>query len=419
MTRPEIITFGCRLNTFESEVMRKHIDAARLDDTIVVHSCAVTMEAERQARQSIRRARRDAPKARIVVTGCSAQIDPGRYQSMPEVDHVIGNTEKLDPAIWQRLNASAAKQEVGDIMQARLAAKHLVDGFDGRIRAFVQVQNGCDHRCTFCVIPYGRGNSRSIDPANIIEQVRLLVAEGYQEVVVTGVDITSYGKDLADRPSLGKLLKRVLKDVPELRRLRLSSIDPAEVDPDLRDLIADEPRLMPHLHLSLQAGDDLILKRMKRRHSRSDALRLCDELRNLRPNLVFGADMIAGFPTETDEMHERNLDIVAEAGLTHLHVFPYSERPGTPASRMPSVPKPVRRERAAALRKAGEAALQRYLATRGGRRERVLLERSGMGHTESFALCAFPEDPDAMPGAIVDATIVSVEAGRLIGRLDA
>ncbi|MEO1020133.1 MAG: tRNA (N(6)-L-threonylcarbamoyladenosine(37)-C(2))-methylthiotransferase MtaB, partial [Pseudomonadota bacterium] len=404
---------------FESAVIRKHVHATGLNDTVIVHTCAVTAEAERQARQAIRRARRGTPDAQIVVTGCSAQIDASRYLAMPEVNHVVGNIEKLDPEVWARLSENEAEAQVGDIMDARLTAGHLVDGFEGRSRAYVQIQNGCDHRCTFCVIPYGRGNNRSLEPSQVVEQVRRLVAEGYQEVVITGVDITSYGKDLTDEPSLGALLKFVLQEVPDLPRLRLSSIDPAEVDEDLRDLVGGEQRLMPHLHLSLQAGDDLTLKRMKRRHNRSDVIRLCAELRTSRPELVFGADMIAGFPTETTDMHQQSVAIIEEADLTHLHVFPYSERPGTPASRMPAIPKSVRRERAAELREAGITALERYLHTRIGKSERVLLEQSGMGHTESFAVCAIDDDVERDAGSLVEATAVGTEAGRLIGKVAA
>ena len=326
MDEVEVVTFGCRLNSFESEVMRRHARAAALRDTVIVHTCAVTAEADRQARQTIRRLRRERPEARIVVTGCGAQVGAGAYAAMPEVDHVVGNAEKLRAETWAGL-PEAPRLLVGDIMLVRETAAHLVDGFDGRTRAFLEVQQGCDHRCTFCIIPYGRGPSRSVPPERIAAQARALVENGYRELVVTGVDITSYGRDLPGQPSLGAMLANLLAAVPELGRLRLSSIDPAEVDPELERLVAEEPRLMPHLHLSVQAGDDLVLKRMKRRHLRADVVRVAERLRDLRPDLVFGADLIAGFPTEDEAMFGRTLDLVAEAGLTYLHVFPYSPDP--------------------------------------------------------------------------------------------
>lgn len=379
-----VVTFGCRLNSFESEVMRGHAATAGLQDTVIVHTCAVTAEAERQARQAIRRARREQPDARIVVTGCSAQIEPERYALMPEVDRVVGNDRKLDPKLWREL-AAGEEVVVGDIMTVRETAGHLVDGLDGRSRAIVQVQNGCDHRCTFCIIPYGRGPSRSVPVGAIVAQIRRLVESGYREVVLTGVDLTSYGKDLPGQPSLGQMVKRLLRLVPELARLRLSSIDPAEVDRDLLDLVGDEPRLMPHLHLSVQAGDTLVLKRMKRRHARDDVVHLCARLRALRPEIAFGADLIAGFPTETEAMFANTLALIEDAGLTYLHVFPYSAREGTPAARMPQVAREQRKERAARLRAAGERALAGYLAGRVGRVEQVLVERGGTARTEAFA----------------------------------
>ena len=333
----DILTFGCRLNTYESEVMRGH--AAGLEDTIIVNTCAVTAEAERQARQAIRRAHRERPEARIVVTGCAAQIHPEAWAGLPGVHRVLGNIEKLRPESWQADAGSA----VSDIMAATETAAHLVTEFAGRARAFVQVQQGCDHRCTFCIIPFGRGPSRSVPIGAIVEQVRLLVASGYNEVVLTGVDITSYGPDLPGAPCLGQMVRRLLALVPELPRLRLSSLDPAAIDEDLWRLIADEPRLMPHLHLSLQAGSDLILKRMKRRHLTADARDVIARARRLRPGIAFGADLIAGFPTETEALFQETLDFVTETDLTYLHVFPYSERPDTPAARMPTVPKPARR----------------------------------------------------------------------------
>jgi threonylcarbamoyladenosine tRNA methylthiotransferase MtaB len=402
-----VVTFGCRLNSFESEVMRGHAAAAGLEDAVIVHTCAVTAEAERQARQAIRRARREHPTARIVVTGCSAQIEPERYALMAEVDQVIGNDRKLDPSLWRELAEGGQPIVVGDIMAVRETAGHLVDGLDGRSRAIVQVQNGCDHRCTFCIIPYGRGPSRSVPIGAIVAQTRRLVESGYREVVLTGVDLTSYGKDLPGQPTLGQMIKRLLRLVPELARLRLSSIDPAEVDRDLFDLVGDEPRLMPHLHLSVQSGDTLVLKRMKRRHARDDVVHLCARLRVLRPEIAFGADLIAGFPTETEAMFANTLALVEDAGLTYLHVFPYSARRGTPAARMPQVAKAARKERAGRLRAAGERALARYLAGRVGRIEQVLVERGGTGHTEAFA-------PFRIKGAAPPlGSVVAVRADRV------
>jgi threonylcarbamoyladenosine tRNA methylthiotransferase MtaB len=417
MSGPEIITFGCRLNAFESAIMRAHAQVAGLDDLVVVHTCAVTAEAERQARQAIRRARRTHPGARIVVTGCSAQISPQTYAAMAEVDQVVGNRDKLDAALWQGLTARP-RVVVGDIMSVRDVAGHLVDGFDGRARAFVQVQQGCDHRCTFCIIPYGRGPSRSMPVGEVAAQTRRLVEGGYREVVLTGVDLTSYGKDLPGQPTLGQLVRRLLKLVPELPRLRLSSIDPAEIDPDLLDLVAGEPRVMPHLHLSVQAGDDVILKRMKRRHDRASVVDLCARLRGLRPDIAFGADLIAGFPTESEEMFARTLDLIDEAGLCHLHVFPYSARRGTPAARMPQVAKALRQERAARLRAAGERAMASYLEHQVGRLAQVLVERDGRGRTEAFApFRVIAEVAVPSPGDIATARVDRVEGGILIGRL--
>jgi threonylcarbamoyladenosine tRNA methylthiotransferase MtaB len=383
MTGPALLTFGCRLNTYESEAMRALATAAGHGaQTIVVNTCAVTAEAERQARQAIRKAARDNPDARILVTGCAAQIDPESWAALPGVARVIGNADKLKPAAWA-LDAPPAP--VTDIMAATETAAHLVTDFAGRARAFVQVQQGCDHRCTFCVIPFGRGPSRSVPVGAIVEQVRALVARGYREVVLTGVDITSYGPDLPGRPTLGQMARRLLALVPDLPRLRLSSLDPVEIDDDLWRLIAEEPRLMPHLHLSLQHGADLILKRMRRRHLREDALAVARRARALRPEIAFGADLIAGFPTETEAHVAETLDLVAAMELSFLHVFPYSERPGTPAARMPAVPVPLRRERAAQLRAAGHAAAARFLAGRVGREEAVLFERPDRGHTPQFA----------------------------------
>jgi threonylcarbamoyladenosine tRNA methylthiotransferase MtaB len=413
---PQVVTFGCRLNAFESEVMRGHASAAGLDDAIIVNTCAVTAEAERQARQAIRKARRRNPGARIIVTGCAAQIAADSFTAMPEVDRVIGNAEKLRAESYT--DAAAERVDVGDIMDAEAAAEtasHLITGFDDRARAFVQVQNGCDHRCTFCVIPYGRGNSRSVPVGAVVEQARTLVEAGYKELVLTGVDITSYGADLPGRPTLGQLARRMLALVPDLPRLRISSIDAVEADRDLLDLIAGEPRLMPHLHLSLQAGDDMILKRMKRRHTRADAIDFCRRVRALRPDVVFGADLIAGFPTETDDMFRRTLDIVDDCGLTWLHVFPYSARPGTPAARMPQLPKTLRRARAAQLRAAGADAAAAYLAAQVGRTARVLVERDGFGRSEHFAPVAL--GPSAQNGTLVTATVVDADAETLIARV--
>jgi len=410
----EIVTFGCRLNAYESEVMRGLAREAGLADAVIFNTCAVTAEAERQARQAIRRARRERPDARILVTGCAAQTAPHKFASMPEVDAVLGNVEKLDPASYR---ADAPRLAVNDIMSVRETAGHLVEGFEGRARAFVQVQQGCDHRCTFCIIPYGRGPSRSVPMGEIASQVRRLVETGYREVVLTGVDITSYGADLPGRPTLGQMVRRLLAAVPELPRLRLSSIDSVEVDDDLVRVIASDERLMPHLHLSLQAGDDMILKRMKRRHLRADAIAICRRLRELRPNIVFGADLIAGFPTETEEMFQRSLDLVEECELTWLHVFPYSTREGTPAARMPQVPGQVRRERAGRLRAAGDRRAEAFREAQIGRHVTVLVERDGTGHSEQFAPVRIADKvPD---GALVPARIAGADGMTLIGRMAA
>jgi len=409
----EVVTFGCRLNAYESEIIRRNAQAAGITDTIVINTCAVTAEAERQARQAIRRARRRAPNARIVVTGCAAQIDAAAFAAMPEVDQVIGNAEKLRADAFAPA-PEAPRVRVDDIAAVRETAGHLVAGFAGRARAFVQVQNGCDHRCTFCVIPQGRGPSRSVPADAIVAETRALVAAGYREAVLTGVDLTAYGADLPGRPTLGTMVRRLLTAVPELPRLRLSSIDVAEIDDALFELIVSEPRLMPHLHLSLQAGDDLILKRMKRRHGRAQAIAFCERVRRLRPETVFGADLIAGFPTETEAQFRNTLDLVAEAGLVYLHVFPYSPRPGTPAARMPQVPAAERRERAARLRAAGDAALARFLAACVGRRHRVLVETGTEGRTEQFAPVRLL-DPRP-PGAVVPARAEAVEGGALLAR---
>ncbi len=406
----EIVTFGCRLNAYESEVMRDH--AAGHNDAIIFNTCAVTAEAERQARQAIRRARRRAPDARIIVTGCAAQIDPARYAAMAEVDQVLGNGEKLDPSAFCQTNSERVR--VNDIMALADTAAHLVSGFEGRARAFVQIQNGCDHRCTFCIIPYGRGNSRSVPLGEVVAQARRLVDAGYNEIVLTGVDLTSYGGDLPGWPSLGRMTRRLLTQAPGLARLRLSSIDVAEVDDDLMDLIAHEPRLMPHLHLSLQAGDDMVLKRMKRRHTYGDALAFCETARALRPDIAFGADFIAGFPTEDDAMFQRSLNLVTEAGISLLHVFPYSGRAGTPAARMPQVPKALRKERAARLRAVGDEVLVGYLAGLVGHRIEVLMEQGAEGRSEHYARVRL--DGEHPAGSLVDATVTGSKDGVLIAK---
>jgi threonylcarbamoyladenosine tRNA methylthiotransferase MtaB len=418
----EIVTFGCRLNTHESEVMRNKAHEAGLTDAVVVNTCAVTAEAVRQARQTIRRIRREKPDVRIVVTGCAAQTEPATFAAMPEVDRVVGNTEKFDAAAWSNARAafersafgidSEEKVVVNDIMAARETALHLIEGIEGRSRATVQIQNGCDHRCTFCIIPYGRGNSRSVPMGEIVAQARRLVENGYREIVLTGVDITSYGQNLPGTPKLGALVKKILKHVPKLDRLRLSSIDSVEADADLLDALGSEARLMPHLHLSLQAGDDMILKRMKRRHLRDDAIRFCDQVRRLRPDVVFGADIIAGFPTETEEMFERSLDIVDECDLTHLHVFPFSPRPGTPAARMPQVAREIVKERARRLREKGETALRRHLDGEVGSVRSVLVESDAVGRTAHFTAVRFSECASA--GQIVDVRISGHDGRHLI-----
>lgn len=408
---PELVTFGCRLNTYESEVMRTHAKNAGLEDAIIFNTCAVTKEAERQARQAIRRARREHPNKKIIVTGCSAQIDPDTYAAMEEVDQIIGNDLKLKAETWGLQGAERVL--VNDIMSVTETAGHLIEGIEGQARAFIQVQNGCDHRCTFCIIPYGRGNSRSVPIGEIVAQVRKLVERGYNEIVMTGVDVTSYGADLPGAPAFGQMIRRVLALVPELPRLRLSSLDPVEIDDDLWRLIAEEPRLMPHLHMSLQAGDDMILKRMKRRHLRADAIEMCRRAREYRPDMVFGADIIAGFPTETDEMFQNTLDIVEECDLTFLHVFPYSERPGTPAAKMPSVPHPIRKERAARLREQGKIQVQKFLKLHLNKTRQVIVEKGNVGRTEHFAEVHF--DQDQIVGSLVDVKINAIEKAYLTG----
>lgn len=409
----DIVTFGCRLNAYESEVIRKRAAEDGLSDAIVFNTCAVTNEAVRQARQAIRKARRERPGARLIVTGCAAQIDPAAFAAMDEVDLVLGNAEKSQAGAYapQALDAEPMRVRVNDIMSVRETAGHLIDGLKDRARAYVEVQNGCDHRCTFCIIPYGRGNSRSAAAGEVVDQVRRLTAEGYREVVLTGVDVTSWGADLPGQPTLGQLVARILKLVPELPRLRLSSIDAAEIDPDLMRCLAEEPRLMPYLHLSLQAGDDMILKRMKRRHSRADALKLVAEVRAVRPDVAFGADLIAGFPTETDEMFENSIRLVEEAGLAFLHVFPFSPRPGTPAARMPAVKRDVVKARAARLRAAGEAGLARHLARQAGRTLSGLVERPGVARAEDFTEIAFTGQADV--GQVAALRVIGHDGKRL------
>jgi threonylcarbamoyladenosine tRNA methylthiotransferase MtaB len=418
----EIVTFGCRLNAFESEVIAREAESAGLTDTIVINSCAVTNEAVAQARQSIRRMKRERPDARIVVTGCAAQTQARMFAEMAEVDRVVGNDDKMRGEAWQAARAAfdrapafdidhSEKIAVADIMSVREMAPHLLDGFKaGLPRVFVQVQNGCDHRCTFCIIPYGRGNSRSVPMGAVVDQVRALAERGHAEIVLTGVDLTSYGADLPGAPKLGQLTKQILRHVPELKRLRISSIDSIEVDRDLLDVIAGDERLMPHLHLSLQSGDDLVLKRMKRRHSRRDSIEFCAQVRRLRPDIALGADIIAGFPTESEEMFARSQDLVGECDLTFLHVFPYSKRPGTPASRMPQVAGEIIKERAKRLRAVGAAALARRLMSELGQQRQILIESSVQGRTEHFIPV---EISGEIPGAVRKLTITGNDGARL------
>ena len=411
-SEPTVITLGCRLNAYESEVMRAHAMAAGLDDAIIINTCAVTAEAVRRATQTIRKLRRERPDARLIVTGCAVQIEPERFAAMPEVDHVIGNAEKMRADTFAGLDLGHSERVlVNDIMAVRETSPHLIDGIGTRIRAYVQVQNGCDHRCTFCIIPFGRGPSRSVPAGEVVAQVRRLVEGGTKEIVLTGVDITSYGPDLPGAMTLGKLVRQVLRHVPELARLRLSSIDQTEADADLIRALADEQRLMPHLHLSLQAGSDLILKRMKRRHLRADAIAFCDEARRLRPDIVFGADLIAGFPTETPQLFEQSRAIVDDCGLTCLHVFPYSPRRGTPAARMPQVPKIEIKARAAALRALGSQRLNGYLASLVGGTVEILVEHGGRGRTAAFAEVLH----EGVPGRLEMARLTGLQGGQLIG----
>ncbi len=418
--QPQVITFGCRLNTYESQVIKDLATKAGLNDTLIINTCAVTTEAERQARQTIRKLKRENPHLKIIVTGCASQINPSQFATMDEVDRVIGNDEKMKLDSY----LPGDHQErvlVNDIMSVKETAGHLVSGFEGRARAFVQVQNGCDHRCTFCTIPYGRGNSRSVAMGEIVAQVRHLIDSGYQEIVFTGVDITAYGADLPGAPTLGQMVKRVLTIVPELKRLRLSSLDPVEMDEDLWRLIGEEPRMLPHLHMSLQAGDNMILKRMKRRHLREDAIAFCEKARKLRPGVVFGADLIAGFPTETEEMFLNTLKIVDDCDLTFLHVFPYSARPNTPASRMPQVASHLIKERASRLRTKGLEALEKFFQGCHGKKVRLLVESVENGHitgkTDQFAPILIAQATDFPVGSIIDAMVIGSTKETLLGEI--
>ena len=418
MTAPKFTTLGCRLNAYETEAMKELSRAAGLEDAVVVNTCAVTAEAVRKARQEIRRLRRENPEAPIIVTGCAAQTEPETFAAMEEVTRVIGNTEKMQPDTWAEIAkgpdfiGETEKVQVDDIMSVTETAGHLIDGFGTRSRAYVQVQNGCDHRCTFCIIPYGRGNSRSVPAGVVVDQIKRLVDKGYNEVVLTGVDLTSWGADLPAEPKLGDLVMRILKLVPDLPRLRISSIDSIEVDENLMQAIATEPRLMPHLHLSLQHGDDMILKRMARRHLRDDAIRFAEEARKLRPDMTFGADIIAGFPTESEAHFENSLKLVTDCDLTWLHVFPYSKREGTPAAKIPKqVDGKVIKERAARLRAAGDAQVQKHLAAQVGRTHRILMENPHMGRTEQFTEVTFEAAQDE--GQIVTSVITGASKGQL------
>ncbi len=419
MSAPKFTTLGCRLNAYETEAMKELSQQAGLDNLVVVNTCAVTAEAVRKSRQEIRRLRRENPDARIVVTGCAAQTEPETFAEMGEVDTVIGNTEKMQAGTWQQMAkgpdfiGETEKVQVDDIMSVTETAGHLIDGFGSRSRAYVQVQNGCDHRCTFCIIPYGRGNSRSVPAGVVVDQIKRLVDKGYNEVVLTGVDLTSWGADQPGQPKLGDLVMRILKLVPDLPRLRISSIDSIEVDENLMLAIATEQRLMPHLHLSLQHGDDLILKRMARRHLRDDAIRFCEEARKLRPEMTFGADIIAGFPTETDAHFENSVKLVEQCDLTWLHVFPYSKREGTPAAKIPhQVNGAVIKERAARLRAVGEKQVQRHLAAQIGRSHRVLMENQHMGRTEQFTEVTFATAQTE--GTLIEATIADIHGSQLV-----
>jgi len=418
MSAPKFMTQGCRLNAYETEAMKELAHAAGLNNVVVVNTCAVTAEAVRKSKQEIRKLRRDNPKAQMIVTGCAAQIEPKTFSEMTEVDLVVGNTEKMKANTWRNISKSpdfvgvTEKVLVDDIMSVQDTAGHLIDGFGTRSRAYVQVQNGCDHRCTFCIIPYGRGNSRSVPAGVVVDQIQRLVGKGYNEIVLTGVDITSWGADLPMLPKLGDLVQRILKLVPDLPRLRISSIDSVEADSALIDAIASEMRLMPHLHLSLQAGDDMILKRMKRRHLRADAIEFCTKMRMARPDIIYGADIIAGFPTETEEMFENSLKLIEDCNLTWLHIFPFSPRQGTPAARMPQMDRSIIKERAGRLRACGNIAVQKHLEMQIGIKHKILMENNRMGRTEGFTEVLFSSDK--LKGAIVDAIITEKTQTQLI-----
>ncbi|AIK96793.1 tRNA (N(6)-L-threonylcarbamoyladenosine(37)-C(2))-methylthiotransferase MtaB [Candidatus Odyssella acanthamoebae] len=415
---PEVITFGCRLNTYESQVMKDLATQAGLNNAFIINTCAVTSEAERQARQTIRKLRRENPDAEIIVTGCASQINPGKFADMPEVSRVIGNDEKMQLSSYAQ-DVDHERVLVNDIMSVTETAAHLISGFDGKARAFVQIQNGCDHRCTFCTIPYGRGNSRSVPIGEIVNQVKILIQNGYPEIALTGVDITAYGADLPGKPTLGQMVRRLLALVPDLQRLRLSSLDPVEMDDDLWDLIGNEPRLLPHLHMSLQAGDNMILKRMKRRHLREDAIGFCKKARTLRPDCVFGVDLIAGFPTETDEMFENTLNIVDDCDLTFLHVFPYSPRPGTPAARMPQIKTSLIKERAARLRAKGDQAIEKHFKSMQGKTVSFLVEscENGFIHGKTDQFAPITVVGKASIANIAKAKVISYTQDHLIGNL--
>lgn len=422
MSKTKVITFGCRLNSYETEVIRGHAENAGMDNTFIFNTCAVTAEATRQAKQSIRRTRRNNPDAKIIVTGCAAQIDPTQFSQMEEIDQILGNEEKLSAKSYQDFGLSKSMRvAVNDIMSVKKTAPHLIEGYAERSRAFVQVQNGCDHRCTFCIIPYGRGNSRSVPAGEVVKQIQKLVDNGYQEVIITGVDITSYGPDLPGSPTLGTLCQKILKNIPGLKRLRLSSIDSIEADQALFDVITKEERMMPHLHLSLQSGDNMILKRMKRRHNREDSIEFCRAVMDARSDMVFGADIIAGFPTETEEMFQNSLNLVEDCNLTYLHVFPYSEREGTPAAKMPQLDIPIRKERAARLRARGEERVVQLLKSQIGHEVSILVEKplkdqdAVIGHTEHFAPARI--NADLAIGLIAKARVTGYQDGILITEL--
>ena len=409
-------TLGCRLNSYETESMRNMAGTVGLNNAVVINTCAVTHQAVSKSRQEIRRLKRENPNSTLVVTGCAAQIDPMGFSKMSEVDFVLGNSEKMRPEIWSNLASGAPVEservQVDDIMSISETASHLIDGFGTRSRAYVQIQNGCDHRCTFCTIPFGRGNSRSVPAGVVVEQIKRLVQKGYNEIVLTGVDLTSWGADLPTHPKLGNLITRILRLVPDLNRLRISSIDSIEVDEEFLDAIATERRLMPHFHLSLQHGDDLILKRMKRRHLRKDAILFCEKVRKLRPEVTFGADIIAGFPTESDEHFENSIKLVEECGLTWLHIFPYSKRDGTPAARMPQIDGRTIKSRAELLRSLGKKVRSKHLKEQIGRKHKVLMESSVLGRTEQFAEVLFASPKQE--GSIVDATISDASNSQLM-----